>query len=61
MSKRCPNPKCGAITSGDVCHNCGVSLLTVDPITKLRRRCEDVLRKSTPEKIKEVASLLGVR
>ena len=61
MTQRCPNPYCGVEVTSDKCWNCGQVCATIDPITKLRRRVEDVLRKSTPEKVKEVAQMLGVR
>ena len=59
--KHCPNPDCGAVVSGETCWNCGTFCFTVDPIVKLRRRCEDSLRKSKPEIIVKVAEVLGVR
>ena len=57
--KRCD---CGAyINRAGLCPNCGHGTYQVDPVTKQRRRCEDALRNATPEVIKKVAQMLGVK
>lgn len=58
--KRCP--WCGFLV-GDrsYCHHCGKTVHDVEPIVKLRRRVEDVLRKSSPERIQQVAQFMGVK
>ena len=53
--RRCP--ECDVLMSGINCYECG----WVDPTVKLRRRVEDVLRKSTPEVVEKVAQIMGVK